>query len=100
MGGAAGYTFTAELWRWKGDSAWHFVTLPFEVADEIEELMHGRTNGFGSVKVSVTVGSTTWATSLFPDTKAESYLLPVKAQVRSREELAAGSAVTVHLTLV
>ncbi|HAP76949.1 MAG TPA: DUF1905 domain-containing protein [Acidimicrobiaceae bacterium] len=100
MGGAAAYTFTAELWRWKGDSAWHFVTLPFDVADEIEEVMHGRTNGFGSVKVSVTVGSTTWATSLFPDTKAESYLLPVKAQVRSREGLAAGSAVTVHLTLV
>lgn len=31
------YRFEALLWRHTGDAAWHFVTLPAEMADEIEE---------------------------------------------------------------
>ncbi len=96
----AEYRFTAELWRWQGNAAWHFITVPFDVADEIEEATHGRTGGFGSVKVAVTVGSTSWSTSLFPDNKVESYLLPVKAEVRRREHLEAGSPVHVRLAIV
>jgi hypothetical protein len=56
--------------------------------------------GFGSVRVRVTVGATTWNTSIFPDTKSESYVLPVKKAVRSSEGLGDGSSVDVRLTLV
>jgi hypothetical protein len=31
------WSFDAELWLWKADAAWHFITLPHEVADEIED---------------------------------------------------------------
>jgi Domain of unknown function (DUF1905) len=48
---------------------------------------------FGSVAVGVTLGSTTWTTSLFRDTKSGSYLLPVKAGVRRREGVGAGDTV-------
>lgn len=90
--------FDAELWLYDGDAAWHFVTLPPDVADEVEASAT-ITAGFGSVPVRVTIGSTTWATSLFPDSKVESYLLPVKQEVRKREGLSAGDPVTVHLSL-
>lgn len=94
------YAFAAELWRHDGEAAWYFVTLPFDVADDIEE-RHGRTaGGFGSVRVRVRIGATEWATSVFPDTKRKSYVLPVKVAVRKAEHLADGSAVTVHLTVV
>lgn len=94
------YTFDADLWRHDGDAAWHFVTLPFDVADDIEE-RHGRSaGGFGSVRVRVRVGATEWATSVFPDNKRRSYLLPVKADVRRREQLADGSRVRVELEVV
>ena len=46
------------------------------------------------------VGATTWATSRFPDTKAASYVLPVKKAVRLAEALDDGSSVVVRLTLV
>lgn len=92
--------FTAPLWEWDGDAAWHFVTLPEELSDEIEHRTLGRTRGFGSVKVEVTVGGTTWSTSLFPDTTRGAYVLPVKKAVRTAESLRVGDDVTVRLRLV
>ena len=94
------YLFTAPLWRWKGDSAWHFVTLPFDQSDEIDERTTATQGGFGSVKVRVTVGTTTWTTSLFPSSEQKSYILPMKAAVRKAESLREGDPVQVRLELV
>jgi hypothetical protein len=93
------FTFTAELWRWSGDAAWRFVTVPPDVADEIR-MVSGPPRGFGSVRVEVTVGSTTWRTSVFPDSSAGTYLLPMKKAVRVAEDLEDGDEVAVTLRLV
>ena len=89
------FRFEAPLWMHTGESAWHFVTLPPAVADEIEDVTAGTRHGFGSVPVLVTIGGTTWATSIFPDGKARSYVLPVKKAVRRAEGIADGDLVTV-----
>ena len=94
------YEFSADLWRHTGQAAWYFVTLPHDVADDIDEITADSRRGFGSVPVEVTVGSTTWRTSIFPDTRSESFVLPVKKAVRIAEDLADGSAVVVRLGLV
>ena len=91
------FEFQAPLWRWQGDAAWHFVTLPHDVADDIEELSTPTRRGFGSVRVTATIGDTTWCTSIFPDTKAESYVLPVKRAVREAAGLTEGATVRVRL---
>lgn len=83
-----------------GVGPWHFVTLPVDQADEIDELTMFTSRGFGSVRVEVTIGNTTWDTSLFPDAKAESYVLPIKKLVRTAERLEAGKVVEVSLELV
>ncbi len=93
------FTFAAPLFRWEGQAAWHFVALPEAVADEIEDSPIAR-GGFGSVRVEVRVGSTSWLTSLFPDTARRTYVLPVKKLVRTREDLVEGDVVTVHLTTI
>ena len=54
--------------------------------------------GFGSVRVQATIGQTTWATSIFPDTKSSSYLLPVKAAVRREAGIEEGDAVAARIT--
>lgn len=92
-------TFTADLWRWEGNAAWHFVALPTDAADEIAD-RHDHGTGFGSVRVEVTVGATTWSTSVFPDRGRGTYLLPVKKQVRDREGLADGDPVSVRLRVI
>lgn len=49
--------------------------------------------------MSVTVGGSSWRTSLFPS-KSGSYLLPVKKPVRVAEGLTEGTAVEARLDLV
>ena len=92
------WTFEAEVWLWKADAAWHFVTLPHEVADEIEDAVVER-RGFGSVRVVVGLGSSEWKTSIFPSKEAESFLLPIKKSVRAAEGLEVGDTCRVRLSL-
>lgn len=97
--GPARFRFTAEVWLYPGEAGWHFATLPAELADEIRARFEGGHRAFGSLAVRATIGSTTWSTSLFRDTRRESYLLPVKAQVRRAEGIADGDVVDVALEL-
>ncbi|RZT20037.1 uncharacterized protein DUF1905 [Kribbella sp. VKM Ac-2569] len=94
-----GYRFTAPLWQYPGEGSWYFVTVPEDVSDEITDLTEGRRKGFGSVRVSVTVGGSTWQTSVFP-TKTGTYVLPVKKPVRTAEGLLDGTPVDTQLDLV
>lgn len=96
MGSAV--TFTAELWLHDGEGGWHFVTLPRAAAEEVDETAPPRP-GFGSVRVTATIGTSTWRTSLFPDRRSASYLLPVKRAVRDANGLVAGDTVTVSLVV-
>lgn len=94
------FTFTATVWLWKADSAWHFISLPIDVADDLEELSQGLTRGFGSVPVEVGSGAVAWRTSVFPDKKSGTYILPLKKQVRQELDIAEGSRITVSLRVV
>lgn len=93
------HSFTAPVWLAQDDAPWHFVTLPEELADDIADSTPSRP-GFGSVRVEVTIGDTTWQTSLFPDNKAKSYVLPIKKDVRVAEQLVAGDDVSVTVLLI
>ena len=93
--------FTSLLWIWKGEQAgrWYFVTVPEDQSAEIKAHALGNPRGFGSVKVEATIGQVTWRISVFP-LNSGGYLLPVKAEVRRKAELAAGDEVTVELELL
>jgi len=45
------------------------------------------------------VGGTTWRTSIFPDSRSGAFILPIKADVRRRENIAAGDRVTVAVDI-
>ncbi|NLT56574.1 MAG: DUF1905 domain-containing protein [Actinomycetales bacterium] len=94
------FEFVAPLWRHPGDDGWHFVSVPPETSDDLTDLSQGIRRGFGSVRVSVTVGGTTWRTSVFPDRRSGTYLLPMKRAVRDAERLRPGDDVPVRLELV
>lgn len=92
------YAFTAPL-QLSDNEVWYFVAVPPDMADEIDERTAGLQGGFGSVKVEVTVGATTWSTSLFPSKGIGSYWLPMKKQVRVAEDLHPDDAVDVTLRI-
>jgi hypothetical protein len=92
--------FTEALWEYQGEAPWVFITLPVEDAEEIEARVPERA-GFGSVKVDVVIGGSRWQTSLFPDKRSGSFVLPVKRAIREQEDLAPGdtASVTLHIAL-
>jgi len=92
------WSFSAPVWRWR-EGSWRFVTVPEGVSDEVDEAVGDLTGGFGSVRVEVTVGSTTWSTSLFPSAEAGAYVLPVKKAVRVAEGLGDDDVAQVSIRL-
>lgn len=92
------WTATGTVWVWRGGGAagsndpppkavWYFLTIDRDVAISIRAATQATRRGFGSVRVTATIGATSWQTSLFPSKDHGGYLLPLKASVRKAEGL-------------
>jgi len=100
------YSFKAKLWEYRPENPdqkiglWVFVSVPQKYYEDIKEIASPQRKGFGSVRVEVTIGSSVWKTSIFPDTKSGTYDLPVKKEVRKKEGIEIGNTVPVVIKLV
>jgi hypothetical protein len=94
--------FAAQLWSWDARRAdtWVFVTLPEDESEDIRHLAEGVQRGFGSLRVRVRIGGTTWQTSIFPGSGGGPYVLPVKRPVRKAESIDVGDTATVTVELL
>jgi hypothetical protein len=81
------YQFSAAVWIYPGVSGWHFLSVPKKLSAEIKKTFSAYARGWGSLPVAVTIGKTMWQTSIFPDAKSNTYLLPLKAVVRKKEHI-------------
>ncbi len=92
-------SFSDTVKQWEGEGGWFYVRLPKDTYGDLHEIGQSMGRGFGAIKVSVQTGKTTWDTSIFPDSKDESYILFLKKSVRQAESLDVGSKSTFELTL-
>ena len=92
-------TFTSEIIIYPGMSGWRFLVLPKKEAGDIKEKFGKQARGWGSHPVSVTVGKTTWETSIFPDKKSGTYILPLKSKIRKAEGIFDEDIVSVTIQL-
>jgi Domain of unknown function (DUF1905) len=98
------FTFTEKCWLWTAENqvSWHFVNVPKNHSEEIKfftENHFGKRRGWGSVRVTVTIGSSEWKTSIFPSKSLDAYLLPIKADVRKKEKILVDNMVEVTLNI-
>jgi hypothetical protein len=93
------FTIKAKVWVFAGKAAWSFVTLPKKDTEDIRFLFAHVKRGWGSLPVVVTVGKTTWKTSIFPDKDSRSYVLPLKAEVRKKENIKKGDMLSLSLEI-
>ncbi len=94
------FTFSSELVPWNDDKAsWVFAQLPEEDAEEIRDIVPDR-NGFGSIKVRARIAGTEWATSIFPDSSTNSFVLPIKKPVRKATGVDVGDVVEIELDIL
>jgi hypothetical protein len=93
--------FESDVFRWdaRDDSSWFFTAVPPELSEDIREVPRPY-RGFGSVRVRARIGGSEWATSIFPDSKSGSYVLPLKKAVRDAEGLTDGGTVVVRLEVL
>ncbi len=89
--------FDGEIVFWRGPAPYYFVPVPDDHCGAIEAVAPMITYGWGVIPVEVTIGATTWKTSLFP--KNGGYLVPVRANVRKSEHLDEGDMTRVELAL-
>ena len=87
------YKFTAKPWLYTGPSGWHFVSLPNKLAKEIRSALKSEEEGWGRLKAKAKIGNSEWKTAIWFDTKMNTYLLPLKAEIRKKENLVIGKDV-------
>jgi len=93
------FTLRAKVWLYShNESSWHFVSIPKKESDYIRERFESQKRGFGSIRVTVTLGTVVWKTSIFPDSKnTGTYFLPLKAEVRKKAKIEEGD--TINFTI-
>ncbi|WP_396668463.1 DUF1905 domain-containing protein [Microbacterium sp. R86528] len=87
------------LWDARADVAMHLTSVPPELSEDIREIPRPH-RGFGAVRVIARVGGSEWKTSIFPDKRTETYVLPLKKAVRNAEGLVEGGPVRVRLEVL
>ena len=93
------YPFTSTVWKYKGPAGWFFVNLPQELSKEIRDALKDEEQGWGRLKATAHIGNTKWETAIWFDTKANTYLLPIKAEVRKKEKIEVGAELGVVLEI-
>lgn len=94
------FKLKTKLWLYPGENAaWHFLTIPKTESAMIKKNFGTNARGWGSLPVEVKIGKTVWVTSIFPDRKAGTYLLPVKASVRKPEGLFADDMISYQIKI-
>ena len=91
------FVIRSKVWSYAGPGGGHFVTLPASRAQQVKGMLANKRTAWGSVPVRATIGNTSWRTSVFPDRKSKSYVLPIKANVRREEGIVEGDRVRVDL---
>ncbi len=89
--------FEAVVIHWRGPSPFFFAPVPAALAAEIRQISRAVTYGWGMIPVAASIGDIVFRTSLFP--KDETYLVPLKTQVRRKCGLTAGDAVAIEVVI-
>jgi hypothetical protein len=93
------YQFKAAPWQYKGKGAWIFVSLPQKMSKEIRKYFKPEEEGWGRLKATAQIGSSEWKTAIWFDTKADTYLLPLKSEIRKKENVDTGKSVKVIIRI-
>ena len=99
------YQCKGKVWLWNFEKgSWHFFTIDGENANQIYFANSfktlGNRRGFGSIKVNVTIGDSVFTTSIFPNSKDKTYVLPIKAKIRKAENINAGDEISLWIELI
>lgn len=88
----------AKVWVFDGPTAWYMVTIPAKQSKQINKEFGDRHRGWGSIPVLVTLGKTTWKTSIFWEKKG-TYVMAIKKEIRKKEKVTSGDVISIKLQI-
>jgi hypothetical protein len=98
------FTFTAPVRvrnNGKTPASRHFVTVPADIAQQIQEVTADLPRkGRWSVKIQARIGFITRETSIFLDKKLDSYLLPIKADIRKQLQISEWDQLSIEIVVI
>ena len=97
MNGKIKFEFTSTVWQYSSPGGWYFISLPKRLSKEIRNYFRKEEQGWGRLKAIARIGDSEWETAIWFDTKADAYLLPLKADIRKKEKLDTGKRVKVAM---
>lgn len=95
------YNFSTTVWTYfNGKSTYYLASLPPKIGKAIRDLREGMPRrGWGSIAVGITIGGTSWNSSIFPESGNKSYLFLINAKVRKAENIGDQSRIKVRISL-
>ncbi len=89
------YRFSSEPWQYVGQGGWIFISLPKKLSKEIRDTFKKEEQGWGRLTTNAKIGNTEWKTAIWFDTKVNTYLLPLKSEIRRKEKIEVGKKISV-----
>jgi arsenate reductase len=93
------YEFSSKIWQYKRKGGWIFISLPQELSREIKEIFKSEEDGWGRLKSYAQIGNTEWQAAIWFDPKSNTYLLPLKAEVRKKEKIKINQIVNITINM-
>jgi len=103
------FKFKSKVNVWGGDSldssAWRFARVPENISEKIKDLQKKevqkgkKRRGWGAVYAKAKTKKSEWLTSIFPDRRSATYILPLKKQIRHQENLYDGDEFTFNIEI-
>lgn len=87
MEGKIKYEYSSKIWEHNSSGSWFFVSLPKILSKEIRENLKWQEEGWGRMKAFAQIGELIWETAIWFDTKMDTYILPIKAEIRKKGNL-------------
>lgn len=97
MEGKIKYEFETEMWKHNAPAGWYFVSLPKDVSKEIRKNLKWQEEGWGRMKAFAQIGEIVWETAIWFDTKHDTYILPIKSEIRKKSNLKIEQKFTMYI---
>jgi Domain of unknown function (DUF1905) len=97
MTGIIQYNFSSKIWKHSAPGGWYFVSVPKEISEEIRRNLKWQEEGWGRLKVSAKIEAIQWQTAIWFDSKQNTYLLPLKSEIRKKANLEMNQIIMISL---
>ena len=92
------YEFISSIWK-SPSASWHFASLPESLSKEIRNNHQWEEEGWGRLKIIACINKLNWETAIWFDTKLNTYLLPIKAEIRRKQNIKPKQELSITLYL-